>query len=100
MEIKSFYSIIEETFNNKDIWNYYSSKESEKNPMLSEKDSMEFIKKFIELSGKAENKLQEEISKIEQRATHIVSAFFIGHFIYQNTVFKKLIDEYLKKKKN
>ena len=100
MEIKSFYSIIEETFNNKDIWNYYSSKKSKKNPMLSEKDSMEFIRKFIQLSGKAENKLQGEINKIEQRATHIVSAFFIGHFIYQNTAFKKLIDEYLEKKKS
>lgn len=101
MEIKSFYSIIEETFNNnKNIWNYYSSDKFENNPMLSEEESVKFIKKFIELSEKAENKLQGEISKIEQRATHIVSAFFIGYFIYQNTAFKKLIDEYLEKKKS
>ncbi|MFK8281587.1 hypothetical protein [Capnocytophaga cynodegmi] len=61
--------------------------------MLSEEKSKKFIREFIKLSGKAKNVLNEEIEKIGNRATHIVSTFFIGHYIYQNTEFKNLIDE-------
>ena len=93
----SFYKIIEKTFLNQKSWNYYSGKKFKTNPMLSEKESKNFIENFIKLSGKSKNLLSEEINNIGNRATHIVSTFFIGHYIYKNTNFKDLIDNELKK---
>lgn len=93
----SFYKIIEKTFLNQESWNYYSGKDFKTNPMLSEKESKNFIENFIELSGKSKNLLSKEINNIGNRATHIVSTFFIGHYIYKNTNFKDLIDNELKK---
>ena len=93
----SFYKIIEKTFLNQESWNYYSEKDFKTNPMLSEKESKNFIENFIKLSGKSKNLLSKEINNIGNRATHIVSTFFIGHYIYKNTNFKDLIDNELKK---
>lgn len=93
----NFKEIIDKTFEDKNSWNYYSGETFDKNPMLGEEESKEeskeFIKNFIKLSGKTQNALNEEIEKIGNRATHIVSTFFIGHYIYQNTEFKNLIDK-------
>lgn len=93
-EGKTIYDIIEETFHNQELykWNYYSGNDFYASPMLSTDKSIEFIKNFIKLSEKSENRLNEEIDKIGDRATHIVSTFFIGYYIYQNTIFKSLID--------
>ena len=101
----SFYNIIEDTFLKNKEWKYYSEKVFEyDNPIKNEANSKKFIKEFIELSEKKENSLQEtnflqkQVENIGNRATHIVSTFFIGHYIYQKTNFKKQIDAYLKKK--
>ena len=101
----SFYNIIEETFLKNKEWKYYSEKVFEyDNPIKNEENSKKFIKEFIELSEKKGNSLQgtnflqKQIENIGNRATHIVSTFFIGHYIYQKTNFKKQIDAYLKKK--
>ncbi|GJQ04816.1 hypothetical protein [Capnocytophaga canimorsus] len=93
-----FKNIIDKTFKDRSSWDYYSGDNVfDKNPMLSEESSKEFIKNFIKLSGKEENALNEEIDKIEDRVTHIVSTFFIGHYVYQkNGKIKKMIDEQLK----
>ncbi|MBM0660302.1 hypothetical protein [Capnocytophaga genosp. AHN8471] len=101
----SFYNIIEDTFQKNREWKYYSEKVFDyDNPIKSEENSKKFIKEFIELSEKQGNSLQEtsflqkQVKNIGNRATHIVSTFFIGHYIYQKTNFKEQIDAYLKKK--
>jgi len=96
---KSFKKIIDETFDNKSNWNYYTSKARgfHYNPMDSIESSRKFLKDFIILSGKAEGILYNEIDKLKDRATHVVSAFFTGHYIYENTHFKTSIDHEIKK---
>src|SRR5690606_25986802 len=97
---KSFKEIIDETFKDKGSWDYYSDKNQtnfDYNPMLCLKNSERFLKEFIELSGKAETELFTEINKLGERTTHVVSAFFIGHYIYKNTTLKTLIDIQIKK---
>lgn len=92
---KSFKEIIDETFEDKGSWDYYSDTKSpnpDYNPMESVGKSGKFLIDFIELSGKAENELVMEIDKLKERTTHVVSAFFIGHYIYKNTRYKTLID--------
>lgn len=93
---KSFRDIIDETFENRNTWDYYaaSSKEFNYNPMNSIDNSRQFLKDFISIAGKGEGKLYQEINKLEERTTHVVSAFFIGHYIYNNNYYlKKLIDD-------
>ena len=101
----SFYNIIEDTFLKNKEWKYYSKKVFEYDNLIkNEENSKKFIKEFIELSEKQGNSpqgtnfLQKQVENIGNRATHIVSTFFIGHYIYQKTNFKKQIDAYLKKK--
>lgn len=85
MKSISFKDAIDQTFKSKDIWNYYNGEEEfTENPMLSIEKSKEFIRNFIKLSRKSENELNRQIDKIEMRTTHIVSTFFIGHYIYKN----------------
>ena len=98
---KTIYDIIEETFYKQELyeWNYYSGKVFKTNPMLSRDKSKEFIKNFIKLSEKSGNRLNEEIDKIGDRATHIVSTFFIGYYIYKNTIFESLINNEIELKK-
>jgi len=96
---KSFKEIIDETFKDKESWDYYSDSDKDKNtfndkPMLCKGNSEKFLKEFIELAGKAEKTvLFKEINKLGERATHVVSTFFIGHYIYKNTKLKDLIDK-------
>ena len=105
MKKVSFYNIIEDTFRKNKEWKYYSEKVFEyDNPIKNDENSKKFIKDFIELSEKQGNSLQrtnflqKQVENIGNRATHIVSTFFIGHYIYQKTNFKEQIDAYLKKK--
>jgi len=56
------------------------------NPFISDYNTKEFITRFIELSGKAqENPLYDNIDKLNsQRIRHIVSTFFLGTYLYFN----------------
>lgn len=90
---KTIKEILEETFNDQGKWNYFSGDEFSIFPLDSEKESQEFIKSFIKLSGKAKNKLYSQIDKIRSRSVHVVSAFFLGHYLYQNTALKTKIDK-------
>lgn len=94
---KSFKDIIDETFADKGSWDYYSDKENitfDYNPMESIENSRKFLKDFITLASKAENELFPEIDKLKERTTHVVSTFFIGHYLYGKTpYFKKGIDK-------
>lgn len=96
MKSISFKDAIDQTFQQQN-WNYYKGKEEfTENPMLSIEKSKEFIRNFIKLSRKAENELNKQIDKVGMRATHIVSTFFIGHYIYQNNEkIRTLIEEQL-----
>ena len=55
-------------------------------PFNSDDDTKEFITRFIELSGKAqENPLYDNISKLDNyRVRHIVSTYFLGTYLYFN----------------
>ena len=65
--------------------------------MESLNNSKKFLKDFIEMSSKEKNELYKEIDNLNDRATHVVSAFFIGHYIYENTQLKNLIDKEISK---
>lgn len=90
---KSFKRIIDDTFDSRGHWDYYSEVNFMSNPMTSSDEAISFLQKFIKLSGKAENKLYESIGKLKDRERHVVSAFFIGHYIYKKSKFKELIDK-------
>lgn len=98
----TFKELLETTYKkNQSQWNYYSSgKDFNTFPLNSVIESKSFIKSFFQLSGKAENKLSEQIDKIGQRSVHIVSAFLLGHYLYQNTILKDKIDNEIKKLKS
>lgn len=55
-------------------------------PFRSDYDTKEFITRFIELSGKAQdNPLYDNIDKLDSyRIRHIVSTFFLGTYLYFN----------------
>lgn len=74
-------------------WKYYSKMNI--NPFESDCYSKEFLTRFIELSGKAQqNPLYDNIDKLDnQRIRHIVSTFFLGTFLYYEVPkFKASID--------
>jgi hypothetical protein len=92
---KSIYKILSETFKKTNKWNYYNplfdfGKEL---PFISEQSSIDFLKNFIKVAGKAEQKLFNEIDNLGNRANHTVTVFFLGHYIYQNTILKHEIDK-------
>lgn len=97
---RSFKNIIDETFRNSKSWDYYAdvSIDFDYNPMDSIENAKKFLKKFISIAGKGEGLLYQEIDKLKERATHVVAAFFIGHYVYNNIdSLKKLIDSEIKK---
>src|ERR1035437_2288280 len=93
---KSFKQILYANLKDKDKWNYYCDQDiSNFNPFNSEDDSKRFIKKFISLSEKAEtNELFKKIEGLNGRAMHVVSTFFLGIYLYENSIIsiKKEVD--------
>ena len=92
---KSIKEILQETFEEKHgEWKYYSGSDFPKDiPLYSEVESRTFIKLFIKFSGKESFKFTKLIDKLGDRAIHVVSAFLLGHYIYNNTIFKNRIDD-------
>lgn len=82
--MKEISQIYREIFTDHSSWRYYSKMNT--NPFESDYATKEFISRFIELSGKAnENPLYENINKLEnKRIRHIVSIFFLGTYLYYN----------------
>ena len=96
----SFKEIIDKTFEKKSNWDYYAASETEfdYNPVDSLENSRKFLKDFIKISAKGnDNPLYCEINKLGERATHVVSTFFVGHFLYEKTGFKTLINDEINK---
>lgn len=96
--MKNLLSIYEEIFRDTNSWKYYSSM-IPINPFENHEDAEEFIKNFIELSGKADdNILYNDIRYLDdKRINHIVSTFFLGIYIYYNIpIIKKQINKILK----
>jgi len=95
----SFKQLLIETFENDGTWNYYANGEIYRiNPFKSTVESIEFIKKFITLSGKNAQELFNKINELDDRAVHVVSTFFLGVYIYENSdLIKCSIDNKMKK---
>lgn len=96
----TFKNILESTFKDQDNWNYYSGKDFTTHPLHSEDESKQFIKNFFKLSGKSEVHFDKMVSDLGNRTQHVVSAFFLGHYIYQNTNLKSKIDNEITKFKH
>jgi len=82
-------------------WKYYSDINID--PFISIDSSRDFITRFIELSGKAQdNPLFENIHKLDdKRIQHIVSIFFLGtHIYYKNSTIRTSIDKVICRFKN
>lgn len=94
---KTFKNILEDTFNNYYNWSYYSEERFTPFPLNNEDDSERFIKSFIKLSGKSEISLHCQINKLKSRSIHVVSAFLLGHYLYQNSILKSEIDKEINK---
>ena len=82
--MKELSQIYREIFADHSKWKYYSKMNT--NPFETDYDTKQFITRFIELSGKAEdNPLYENINKLEDiRISHIVSTFFLGTYLYNH----------------
>jgi hypothetical protein len=82
--MRNLFDIYNVVFSDKSKWRYYSKMNI--NPFNSDYDTKEFITRFIELSGKAEqNPLYDNINKLDnKRIRHIVSTFFLGTYLYYN----------------
>ena len=99
---KSFKVLLNEIFADDNKWNYYVNSDiAINNPFDCGHNAKEFIKNFIKLSGKSSssNILYKKIDGLEDyRAIHIVSTFFFGIYIYENSnLFKSKISKELKK---
>lgn len=88
-----------EIYNNSETWNYYSL-ENLRNPFKLPifENSKEFIKEFLDYSGKTKN-IYNVLEKIEEeRNLHIVTNYFLGILFYENLPkIKKYIDQQIKK---
>ena len=91
--------IYQDLFDDHKKWRFYSKLNT--NPFLSIENSREFVSKFIELSGKADgNILFDDIIKLDdKRIMHIVSTYFLGIYLYQNSdkikyLADKIVDRY------
>ena len=99
--MKTYSSILKKTFTNSKNWNYYSNADNLSSELpVNEVESKDFLKKFIQVSGKAETELFHQIDLIGDRATHVVSTFLLGHYLYQNTIMKEKIDNEINELKN
>jgi len=83
-QTKNLLKIYSEVFEKSNDWNFYSNMDI--NPFNNEYNAKNFVKRFIELSGKAEdNPLYDYIIKLDKiRIRHIVSTFFLGIYLYSN----------------
>lgn len=92
MEIKKIYKDI---LKNIDKWNYYN-KDVKTPDILDVNDCKEFIKTFIKYSGKSETILFGDINSLfkeyPNRFYHIVSAFFLGLWLFNHKNSKFLRD--------
>jgi hypothetical protein len=78
--------IYKELFDNKCIWDYYSGNDGLPDPFDPTENCNEFIKQFIEYSGKQGSVLFDKINKLEpDRLMHIVATFFLGIYLYENS---------------
>lgn len=95
--MKTILNIYKELYADNEKWDYYSNMQSV-DPF---DNSEEFIRSFIELSGKSKNILYEKLDLLDKnRRMHIVSTFFIGIFFYYHiTAIKTYIDKILEKYK-
>lgn len=77
--------IYQDLFADNGKWRYYNKLNID--PFLSIENSKEFVSKFIELSGKADdNPLFDNIIKLDdKRIKHIVSTYFLGIYLYHNS---------------
>lgn len=84
---KSFKQILKETITNKSKWNYYNRDIAINNPFDSGEASKNFIMNFIKYSGKGNSRdLKKNIEGLPDfRAMHIVSTFFFGIYLYENS---------------
>ena len=84
---KSFKQILNEVFSDNSKWNYYNEKIAKGNPFVSGDASKNFILNFIKYSGKESSRgLEKNIEELSNdRAMHIVSTFFLGIYIYENS---------------
>ena len=82
--MKDIFQIYKDIFSDKPKWRYYSKMDID--PFKSDCNTKEFIARFIELSGKAqENPLYDNISILDNfRLRHIVSTYFLGTYLYFN----------------
>lgn len=97
--MKNLLSVYEEIFRDTECWKYYFSM-TPINPFRNNADAKEFVKKFIELSGKADdNILYDGIDSLDdKRISHIVSTLFLGTYLYRNiTSIREPIDRLLEK---
>lgn len=97
---KTIKDILEETFNNQRAWNYYSNQNFSNLPLKSIKESKKFIRDFFRSSGKDVNPLNKQIDELKDRAIHIVSAFLLGHYLYETTLLKTKIDREIARLRN
>ena len=87
MYLKQLYTNI---IKKKDSWNYYGLEIADLDISNSE-SCRNFIKEYIQLSGKSEHTLYGEIDELfekdPKRITHIVSTFFFGMALLYNKRF-------------
>ncbi|MBS1573649.1 MAG: hypothetical protein JST62_14760 [Bacteroidetes bacterium] len=93
------FEILKDTFKNQNSWNFYSGKNFKNFPLTSSKESEKFILEFFKLSGKSKPHFDNLVNKLGIRTQHVLSAFFLGHHIYQNTFLKTKIDNEITKLK-
>ena len=96
--MKTFQEIYKEVFDKKKKWDYYSDNGIHfEYPFSETSRSSDFIKNYIEMSGKSVNKLFNKIEELEPyRLTHIISTFFLGVHLYENSkTIKNAIDNEL-----
>jgi len=79
-------------------WYYYfqKSRNELENPFNNNITHLEFIKKYFRRSGKEKVLQKFDVNNfLPENAPHTNSVFFIGSFIYYNTIFKDYIDNSL-----
>lgn len=102
MAKKSYKDILIETYQNGDLWNYYSKQVDLNYPEIditnldifyNLDDCKIFIHKFFCLAGKGDTILSKHIDKLEGRAFHTVNTFLFGVYVLNHKSQSKNIKE-------